>query len=305
MELNSLNSITRNEIYSYIDKMIRNGKTVKESADELRDTLYESQIYDYTTEDNMIKKYRELVINTAYLDALKMTIYKHKVGLVNDEELIFFNNLTGLEDLEELYSETSADFDLLSNILVECYNYNSLNEFSKSIIMKSLTESENNFLCQTFKLHIYDTLVYCRNITIDDLINYYNKLIKHEKKYLGEALDDNNLTIVYSYIHNLNKYDRENAIDLLLELGKIDYSVCKFLSTKIDSEFILDHIDYYENYSLDDILYKLSTNQIFLSDVIYMFKALYIDKSYDDIELSIDILKTDYSRKIEKKLTIK
>ena len=305
MELSSINNVTRNEIYNFMDKLIRNGKSIKESADKLRDYLYDSQLLDYQINGDSIRKTRERMINTAYLDALKMTIYKHKVGLVNEQELIFYNNLTSLESLEELYSETSADFDLLSSILTECYNYNSLNEFSKSIIMKSLSESENTFLCQEFKLHFYDTLVYCRKITVEDIVEYLNKLIVFEKKNIGEVLDDNNITIVFSYIHNLNRYDRENTIDLLLQLGIIDYSVCKYLSNKIDSDFILDHIDYYENYSLDDILYRLSTDQIFLSDVIYMFKSLYIDKNYDDIELDKDILKTDYSLKIGKKLAIK
>ena len=302
MELSSINNISRQEIYDVISKQVRNGKTYREACDNLRDLLYDLQSKDFESGFEHTKEQREKLIMVAYLDALKMTFYKHKMGLVNEKELIFYNNLTSIESSDDLIAETSADFDLLSDILLQAYNYNSMNEFSKSIIMKSLSEDENMYLYQTYKIHLSDVLVYCREIKIEDLVDYYNKLIKFEKKNLGEELEDNNITIVSSYLQNLLRFDRDNALNLLCNLGYIDYSVSKYLSDSIESDYLLDHIDYYENYSLNDIIYKLSTNQLFLKDVIYMFKSLYIDKMYEDIDLDLSVLDTKENKKIYKKL---
>lgn len=302
MELSSINNISRQEIYDVISKQVRNGKTYREACDNLRDLLYDLQSKDFESGFEHTKEQREKLIMVAYLDALKMTFYKHKMGLVNEKELIFYNNLTSIESSDDLIAETSADFDLLSDILLQAYNYNSMNEFSKSIIMKSLSEDENMYLYQTYKIHLSDVLVYCREIKIEDLVDYYNKLIKFEKKNLGEELEDNNITIVSSYLQNLLRFDRDNALNLLCNLGYIDYSVSKYLSDSIESDYLLDHIDYYENYSLNDIIYKLSTNQLFLKDVIYMFKSLYIDKMYEDVDLDLSVLDTKENKKIYKKL---
>lgn len=302
MELSSINNISRQEIYDVISKQVRNGKTYREACDNLRDLLYDLQSKDFESGFEHTKEQREKLIMVAYLDALKMTFYKHKMGLVNEKELIFYNNLTSIESSDDLIAETSADFDLLSDILLQAYNYNSMNEFSKSIIMKSLSEDENMYLYQTYKIHLSDVLVYCREIKIEDLVDYYNKLIKFEKKNLGEELEDNNITIVSSYLQNLLRFDRNNALNLLCNLGYIDYSVSKYLSDSIESDYLLDHIDYYENYSLNDIIYKLSTNQLFLKDVIYMFKSLYIDKMYEDVDLDLSVLDSKENKKIYKKL---
>ena len=67
---------------------------------------------------------------------------------------------------------------------------------------------------------------------------------------------------------------------------------------------MLDHIDYYENYNLDDIIYRLTTDEVFLKDSLWMIISLYIDKSYDDIELSTDILDNKEVSKVYKKLNL-
>lgn len=302
MEVSSINNLPRQEIYDYISKKIRNGSYIRECCDSLRDLLYESQSKDFEPGFSHIKEKREQIIMVAYLDALKMTFYKHKIGLVNEKELIFYNNLNAIESPEELIAETSADFDLLSDIFLQAYNYITMNEFSKSIIMKSLSNDENQFLCETYKIHLFDLLVYCKEITINDLVDYYSKLIKFEKKNLGEELDDNNITIVSSYLQNLLRFDRDNALNLICELGSIDYSVSKYLNNLIESDYLLDHIDFYENYSLNDIIYRLSTDQLFFKDAVWMFKSLYIDKKYDDIDLDLNILDTEDTKKVYRKL---
>ena len=93
--------------------------------------------------------------------------------------------------------------------------------------------------------------------------------------------------------------------ELIVEIGKVDYAVCKYLIKYInDSDLLLDHIDYYEGCDLNDILYRLTTDEVFLKDAIWMLISFYIDKSYEGISLENNVLNTVETSKVNKKMLL-
>ena len=306
MEFESVNIIIRKSIKKIFDREFCNGKTKVEIANMIRDQLYSMEPLEIEEFNSKKENERVDLIKLMYLDALKMTIYKHKSLLVDEDEMYFFNNLTSIESEEELLAEISSDPDLFSKIILECYNFVQMNDFSKIVLFKSMSNDENSFLSRTYKLHLYDAIVYNKKIEIADVITYLKKYVKEQEKLFGEVLDDNLVEIFAGFVSSIIRFDGSNSIDFVLDLGKIDYSVCKYISKNIEpSDYILDHIDFYENYSTRDILYRLTVDQVFLKDALWMFYALYIDRGYEDISLDETILETEDSKKIKNKLIIK
>lgn len=305
MVIKSINDIIRNDIYNFFDKYLLRGKTIDEIAEMFSKYIYSLEPnklsdFSFSSEYNRMN-----LIRVIYLDALKMTTYRHKVGLVDDEELIFFNNLTSLDGDADIASEISFDPALLNEMIIDCYRFSSYNMFSKIMIFKSLTSDEQLYLSKTYSNHLIDSFIYGKKITIDDLNNYLSDYIIHQKKYIGEIMNDNNLSIVSNFIKVLMNEDGSDSFDLLIDLIKIDYSVCKFLyKNNVSNEVSLNHIDLYENYSMEDILTKFFYDEVFLMDTVNMYLILHVDKKYGDIILPDDILQSDDIKKLEKKLII-
>lgn len=306
MKIKSINNIIREQINKYFDKEYRLGHDESEIADNLVNYIYSLEPItseDFKSETEINRLY---YIKIIYLDALKMAIYKHNVGLVDDTELIFYNNLTGIQSENELLAEVSADPSLLKRMILECYKFTDMNDLSRTLVVKSLAEDENEFLCRTYKLHICDILMYGKKIKVSDIVEYLNSYITHQVKCLSIDFVNNNIALLTGFVSNLVRLDGSDALDLLLEIGKIDYSVCKYIAKKTEPNVIMvDHIDYYENYDLEEILYRLSSDKIFLKDALWNFYSLYFDKEYEDIQLSEEILKSEDSDKMSKKLIIK
>ena len=193
MVIKSINDIIRNDIYNFFDKYLLRGKTIDEIAEMFSKYIYSLEPnklsdFSFSSEYNRMN-----LIRVIYLDALKMTTYRHKVGLVDDEELIFFNNLTSLDGDADIASEISFDPALLNEMIIDCYRFSSYNMFSKIMIFKSLTSDEQLYLSKTYSNHLIDSFIYGKKITIDDLNNYLSDYIIHQKKYIGEIMNDNNI----------------------------------------------------------------------------------------------------------------
>lgn len=296
----SINDNVREQLVKYVDKLLLKGKNIDEVTDLIRDNLYSIE----TKNDLKQQKNKENVIQLLYLDSYKLLTYKNKVGILSDEDLLYTNNIINIESMDELTSELSAEIDLFSRMIKECYNYSKLNSFSKTIIIKSLSNDENQYLSKYFRLHFFDLISYNKKINIDDIINFMSEIIIYQEKNIGEILYNNNVKTLLGFLEVLYKYDTDNTIDLLLNMARIDYSACKHISKYIIDDIVLDHIDYYENYSFDDIINRLINDTVFLNDVIFMFIALYFDRKYESVNLSEDIFNADECKKTLKKLYV-
>lgn len=285
-----------------IDKYCLRGFSINESIDSLRDTLYNMEISD----EKIDLKTRENCILCIYLDTLYMTIYKHKGSIMKIEDVDLLNRLCQINDKNDLLAEVSCDPDFFSKLIFNSYEFSSLTNLGKIILVRSLTNMERNWIISKNVMHIMDLNTYGREITIDDLVLDIEAQIKDQDKLLDIEFEDGILLNISGFISNMIRFDRNNGIKLLLNVGKIDYAVSKYLKKmNIFEDDVLDHIDYYENYSLDDIVYRLTYDMTFLQSALVNLISLYIYKSYNGIELSDDLLNNSAVKKLDKKFNTK
>lgn len=297
MELFSLNENVRNILLNYIDKSFLQGITIDDSIN-----AFSSELYEY--EDSLnetIREYRSYIISVLYLDALKYVLYRIKVCLTNDDIQKIYSRLNSIDGLDDLLSEISTDPDFFNRIVKEAYNFCSLDFISKSIIFKSLSDVQNCALLDIMPSHFFDIINYSKKIDKEDIVSYMSKMYNYQSMYFEEVASDSIITSIMGYVQMLKICDGGNYKSLLLEIGIIDYYVSSYLSDKIsDNDEMLDHVDYYENYSLRDIRKRMSSDQEFLIKAIEMIYSLYIEGQYEDITLKKDILYRD--KKMNKKL---
>lgn len=300
MEIYNINDVVRKELAKYIDKLLLRGLSIEESSAVYRNILYKLE----SSKDKNIRYCRNYNICIMYLDALKISTYNHKNLLVDDNELDFFSILSDINDESDLLAEVSFDSTFFSKIIMYAYKYSKLDSLTKSLIIKSLSDDENVFISEKIPYHKLDLLIYTRKVVLEDLVDNLEKKKKYQEKYFDMNLDESNVLIITNCVRKLFCIDRDNCLELVLDIAKKDYAVCKYLVEYIEDNLLLDHIDYYENYSLDDIIYRLTTDEVFLKDCLWMIFSLYIDKKFDDIDLTEDILNRQEISKVYKKLRL-
>lgn len=301
MEVLNFNDGIRRIPLEYIDKYCLNGLTLDEAVDRFRDNLYD---LENSFDVNKIA-IREHIIKILYLDAIKMALYIHKTGIVNDEEAIFLCDLKEINSEEDLLAEVSCNPYLFSKIIKYAYKYIEIDNLSKKLIVKSLSPIENDWLTKLISYHFFDVLQYSTSITLEEVVEELKSNKKYQEKNFVQDLSDSNALRIMGVIQALSLYDRNGYYNLLLDIAKTDYGVCKYLNKQIDDcPMIDDHIDFYENYPINDILFNLTTNQMFLKSSIWMVISYYIDKQYDEIPLPDDIIEKEVSKKMIKKLTL-
>lgn len=241
------------------------------------------------------------MLSVMYLDAYKVYAYKQKNSILTDGEEDFLGLLIDIEDSDDLLSEAS-DPNFLLQLIMSSYEFSEYNALAKVTMIKSLSGRENDWLNNRFNMHEQDINHYDIDITLDFLIKHAKRHINSQKKFGYEFYDGIVINIV-GFIRNLVMSRRTESTRLLLELIKVDYAASKFLVDKVtDNEDFIDHIDLYENYSVDDMLSALVNNQAFLSDAVWMLLALNIFKEYDGIDIDNEIVKSKSTDEFNKKL---
>lgn len=299
MEVLNLNDYIRSNLLDYIESMRLKGLSHEEAIEEYRNLLYDLE------NDLEKKNEREYIIKIIYLDAIKMTMYTHKTGIVDDDEATFLCDLKSLDNFDEILAEVSSNIDLFFKMIKYAYKYAEIDSLSKKLICKSLSPIENDWLNNIICFHMYDILEASSKISVEDIVNELKRNKEYQEKHLGQDLSDSNVLRMMGVLQSLRVYDSENLNQLLLDIAKVDYAVCKYLSKRVDDcPLVDDHLDFYENYPLNDILYFLSTNQMILKSSIWMLVSLYIDECFDEIPLPQNILENELNEQIIKKLTL-
>lgn len=291
------NSQVRKILADYINKYLESGLDVKSSA-----TLF---INNYNAFLNNQKQMPVALymLSVMYLDAYKIYSYKQKSSMLSEGDEDFLGTLIDIEDADELFEEAN-DPNFLVKLIEASYEFSEYNALAKVNLVKDLSERENEWLKDRFDIHEQDLYHYDIDITLDFLVKNAKNHINAQRKYGYEFYDGIVINIV-GFIRSLTNNRRDNAIKLLLELIKVDYAASKYLVDKVtDSEAFVDHIDLYENYSIDDMLYTLMNNQGFLSDAVWMLLTVNVFKEYDDIDIDSDIIKSKHTEEFNKKLII-
>lgn len=298
MDIINLNDDIRNILKESINKGCLKGFTINQSIDRLRDTLYDLE----TSNQQLEKNNRENIIMCIYVDTLYMLIYKHKMSMMTLEDVDQLKRLCELSGKDDVLAEVSCDPDLFSKLILHSYEFSNLTTLGKTMVIKSLTSMEHRWLMDKNVMHVMDLSTYGRKVELNDLVLDIQNQIKEQDKLLDIYFIDGILLNVSGFISNLIRFDQSSGIDLVLNIGTLDYAVSKYLEQKgYADDNIIDHIDYYENYSLDDIIDRLIYDMSFLQCALSMVISFYIHKSYDDLELSEDLLNNNAVKKLKKK----
>ena len=300
MELLNINDNIRNIIYEGIEKLLKDKYTIDESIDIFIDNFYNYLDGEEEIDENLL----EMISKVAFADTIKMLIFRIKNGLANDIDLIKFNSLKEIDDYISLSAEISADPSLLKYIISNCYEFCGYNYFGRINIINKLSTSENKWLFSISNTHSMDLMLY-KDVKLKDIIDFIRNEIDYQNKNFSDEVSDVNVLSIIGCIKSVvTSTSNKISNSLLFDLGVIDYSVSKYLSSKIDDDILIDRIDFYENYSVEEILLWLKDNEEFLKQAVWMLYSLYFDKSYGNIELSEEILNSETTNQMKKKLVL-
>lgn len=289
------NSQVRNIVVDYINKYLETGLDVKSSA-----AMFVGN-YNAFLQNEKQMPVALYMLSVMYLDAYKIYSFKQKNSMLNEGDEDFLGLLTDIEDADELVEE-ATDPNFLVKLIISTYEFSEYNALAKINLVKSLSDAETAWLKERFEVHSQDVDHYDIDIDLDFLVTNAKRHMKHQSK-LGYEFQDGIVINLVGFIRNLFNIRRHNAIKLILELIKVDYAASKYLVDKVsDNESFVDHIDLYENYSVDDMIDVLISNQSFLADSIWMLLATYVFNEYDDIEINSELVKSKGTEEFNKKL---
>lgn len=300
--MKNFNRQIRDIISSWVEDGAMHGFNITDSL-----SLHIPQIYEMlnnsSIEQNMLGN---LLVSTGFLDAYKMCSNKEKNCINEDLEEDTLGNLFDISDYNDLLEQVQNDPNFLLSLLKQSYYFNNLGSLGKIYLLKSLSERENDWLSTIIPIHKQDLDTYNIEVSLANLIKYWKGKEIYQNKVMIIDFKEAIVMNIVGFIHNLSVVDFNNAANLVLDIAKIDYATSKYLVNKkgISDEEILDHIIFYEDYSLDEILAELLTNQDFLQDAIWMMSGVYIYNKYDSILLSEDMIASTDKEKMDKKLVL-
>lgn len=301
--MENYNKKMRDDLGTFMDAYLKNGGiSVRDGAKQYREMLEELE----DTDDEYQELYRKYQIYVMYLDAYKLSMYKQKQCIADDQDVELFDQLLYLLDENELMMEIEGNLDFLERLIEESYKFREMNILGKIIVIKSLSEYENDDILQYFPIHEQDLDTYNIEVTLEMILKNIRNQSRHQKKDLDIDCKEAIMLSVVGFIQKLATYDYKNAETLLLEIGAADYRVSKFLASKFkDNELFVDHIDLYENYSRENILDELESNSDFLKDAIWNIADVEIFKKYEDTSINTEEMDDCRDTEVMKKLVIK
>ena len=294
MEFININDDIRSRFLDYINGIKKECNDICAAMNIMREIIY--QYLDGEVKIN--QSVFEMIIKVSFVDAFKMVNYRIANSTITDRELVLFNEIKLITDYDDLTTELSASPELLNYMLTSCYEFCNIDYFGRINIINTVSLEQNRWLSCICNTHLLDVIKYSNNIKIDDIINEMQKNIVYQDKNFSEEFSDANVLSIVGCIKNLIKTNSDSIIDILINLGIIDYSVSKYLiKYSKDDEYLIDRIDFYENYDVNDILYRLKSSDEFLNQAVWMLYSLYFDKAYGCYELNLmphnEIVMTD------------
>jgi len=295
----------RNQLGKYLNTCMGWGFSIKDAIKQYSNILYSLEM----TGDPYEKLCREYLISVMYLDAYKLFLYRQKECLANDDETDFLGQLTDIYDLDNLLAEVNSNQEFLMRLIEACYHFREMGSLGKMSIIKSLSDSENEWILKEFPNHEQDLESYDIEVHLEHILKYIKNQTRHQIKDVFFDFKDAIMLSVMGFIRNLTNYDYGNAERLLLEIAQKDYSACECLAGRSgeteEYDLFLDHIDLYENYSRRDILNELIESQEFLHDAIWNIAHVYVYQEYDGGTIQLENVDDCKDTEVMKKLAIK
>lgn len=172
--MENYNREMRNVLGKYLDHCIECGFDIREAASSYANVLYKLEI----TGNPYERLYREYLISVMYLDAYKLSLYRQKECLSDDDDTEFLGLLIDIYDLGDLLAEVSSNSEFLIRLIEECYKFRQMSEIGKINIMKSLSDDENGWILEEFPIHQQDLDTYDIEIHLDHILNSFRSYFK-------------------------------------------------------------------------------------------------------------------------------
>lgn len=291
----------RKKFATTINALLYTGITLEESI-----LLYVNGFYELdNVKDPSIYYLKSLILNVAFLDAYKIYSYKQKEGLTNEGEQEFLGILMDLEDNGDLLSEAINDPEFLKRLLAASYEFSELGDLEKILIMKSLSFGENLWLSEKSELHEMDIDEYNQTITLETLKTAFCQKKMQQMIVGGIDFEVSTIMTLMGFVRNLVKLDFDNAKELLLQIANIDYAANVYLNSKGKDEMdIMEAIRFYENSEKDLIIYQLMSDQDFLKEALWSTLDVLLNREYQGVKLSEEVIQTKESEMFQKKLNL-
>lgn len=270
------------------------GWELEEIITKYSDSYYELENHEVP----QMYVFKNLILNVIYLDSYKILSYKQKEGTITEEEEFLFLDLINIESEYDLISEVSADPDFLKKLIKYSYEFSQYDSLTRILLVKSLSLNEHEDLLHKTELHQEDINEYNLKITLETIKQAYL-----EKKERNNDFNKGILMSLQGFIKNLVKLNYKSALDLLLEISKIDYLTANYLKKNdIQEEYILDHVEFYEKEKIDTIIYRYLFDQDFLKDSIWLALSSLVEEQYNTIPISINLITQEKNEKVLKKI---
>ncbi len=303
--MHNYNEFIRELIDNWFNIGLRFGLDRKELLNILIPNLY--NVLDYMDDDTTTKLFSTYILGVAFLDAYKMFSYKQKQCQNNDLDEDVFGILNDIESFDDLLEAISTDEAFFEKILVASSNFRNLNYLGRYLVMKSLSEEENYFLSDLFPVHELDMASYDNDVDLKTIVDYMQEKKYYQENISGIVFKGGIVANVIGFIRELLSIDPPNALNILLEISKADYKISKYLISapdmnEVSVDLFQEHINLYENSDTDDIMAKMVHDQDFLKDAVFNLLYAFVEKSYNDIDIDVNLLDNEEVEKVIKKM---
>lgn len=299
MQIN-FNERIRKSLEEFHQTYSKYGFLIEESIIRSADIIYNMK-NKKDTENKIIRTY---IFQIAYLDTYKIYSYYQKAGLNNITDADFFRELCKIKDYDSLSKKIDNDSLFLESLLMACHEYSAKENLEKLIILKSLSQNENTTLQKIFSIHELDLENCNKQISTYDLMCFYEKKLILSIENDTDFCKDIQIMELCGLIRTLLKIDYKNGLNLIIEIGKIDYLMSKYLQEKgLEKEQINFFIraSFYENSPVDNIISRLINDELFLTTALSLVIKVNMERKYG-IPLSQKVLKDTENDKVILKL---
>lgn len=296
----NFNQKYRAELHSKVEEGAIQGITGDEVIQNYASYLY----YIENEKSILIQTGRKYLLTVAFLDAFKIYSHHQKENTNGEADEEMLGILYDIEDMDDLIATVSAEPSFLVKILTACNQFAEMNDLGKITIQKSLSPLENEWLLENFPCHVYDIETYDIPINLSFLINALQSQEEYQRNVICFEFAEGIILSIYGFLRNLIKSNYQNAMELLLEIGKVDYACSKFLAKHLWDESLQSRVNFYEQSPMELILSRLMNDQAFLRSAIISLRDVFVRQTYDNIDLAPETIYTKDTEKVRKKLNL-
>ena len=293
------NQKIREILYKKIDDLLLEGNSIDEVTSEFTDSLYDEYImysneeyYNSNEERDLDKVEFEVrlyyISAIIYIDAYKYYNYKFNNLSLEEFEIDTFNELKEIESLDDVVVMISSEPVSYANMLRCAYDYENASGLTKLLMVRNLTDEDNDRLLNITEIHREDLEYYGETnpLNVARFIQSYNSYVNYYNRYYTEDPEDDIVKTFNNFLKQLYLVDKDNCIELIIDLAKNDYIMTKYLNSKINDDELKDYLKLYCSLSQSQIIDKLLHDRKLFRKVLFMNVDLYNNNIFENLNIN-------------------